>query len=262
MLKSLQVCYLEDNEKLLVKHIANTLGNIELCSHLKGLKAVWQELMTRTISDDGHSIRKGFMSLDEGFALFLGFMENSVRTDLVDREKKKRFKELLCHEKFGLCIYIINGFIVIRPNDFDLHYFAYAMAEKIESAQEASKNERIILDKSVVQKLINAIDTEWDKKIARVAFGACRSRSEIDKLGISSHDIRKLTDHVMAVIQARDDTKVLISMNTYLSTKQKGIVLNIVFVIYRASTEALGSPLVFPTLLFIGPEIYMFSPKS
>ena len=56
MLKSLQVCHLEDNEKLLVNHIANTQGNIELCSHLKGLKAVWQQLMTHTISDDGQSI--------------------------------------------------------------------------------------------------------------------------------------------------------------------------------------------------------------
>jgi len=66
-----------------------------------------------------------------------------------------------------------------------------------------------------VQKLINSIDTEWDKKIARVAFGACRSRSEIDRLGISSHDIKKLTDHVLDVIQSRDDTKVLLFMYIY-----------------------------------------------
>ena len=67
------------------------------------------------------------------------------------------------------------------------------------------------------------MDTEWDKKIPQVAFGACRSRSETDKLGISSHNIRKLTDHVMAVIQGRDDTKVLISMNTYLFAKQREV---------------------------------------
>ena len=77
-------------------------------------------------------------------------------------------------------IYKINGFIVIQPNDFDLHYFAYAMVSKIESTHEASKNHRLILDKSLVQKLINSMDTEWDEKIAQVAFGACHSRSEID----------------------------------------------------------------------------------
>ena len=97
----------------------------------------------------------------------------------MDREKKKRFKELLCREKYGLCIYLINGFIVIQPNDFDLYYFAYAMVSKMESTCEASKNHRLILDISIVQKLINSMDTEWDKKIAQVAFGACRSRSEI-----------------------------------------------------------------------------------
>ena len=64
MLKSLQTCHLDDNEKVLEEHIASTQGNIELCSHLKGLKAVRQELVTCTISDDGHLIRKGFMSCD------------------------------------------------------------------------------------------------------------------------------------------------------------------------------------------------------
>eukprot|EP00794_Sanderia_malayensis_P009595 gene9595-10582_t len=208
ILKSLQTCHSDDIEKLLEKNIANTQGNIEQCSHLKGLKAVWQELITRTTSDDGQPIRKGFMTLDEGFALYLGYTAHSVKTDLLDRDKKKRFKELLCHEKYGLGIYIINGFIVIRPNNFDLHFFACAMMSKMQSDQIANKeNERLILDKSLVQKLINSMDTEWDKKIARVTFGACRSRSEIDKLGISSHDIKKLTDHVMDVIQAKDDTK-------------------------------------------------------
>eukprot|EP00794_Sanderia_malayensis_P002367 gene2368-2728_t len=208
ILKSLQTCHSDDIEKLLEKNIANTQGNIEQCSHLKGLKAVWQELITRTTSDDGQPIRKGFMTLDEGFALYLGYTAHSVKTDLLDRDKKKRFKELLCHEKYGLGIYIINGFIVIRPNNFDLHFFACAMMSKMQSDQIANKeNERLILDKSLVQKLINSMDTEWDKKIARVTFGACRSRSEIDKLGIRSHDIKKLTDHVMDVIQAKDDTK-------------------------------------------------------
>jgi len=72
MLKSLQTCHLDDNEKLLEKHIASTQGNIELCSH----------------SDDRHSIRKGFMSFDEGFALFLGYMQKSVRSDLMDRKEE------------------------------------------------------------------------------------------------------------------------------------------------------------------------------
>ena len=205
-LKSLQTCHSDDIEKLLESNIANTAGNIELCSHLKGLKAVWQELTTRITSDNGQPIRKGFMTFDEGFALYLGYMTNSVKTDLLDRDKKKRFRELLCHEKYGLSVYIMNGFIVIKPNNFDLHYFACAMMSKMQSEQIANK---VILDKSLVQKLINSMDTEWDKKIARVTFGACRSRSEIDKLGISSHDIKKLTDHVMDVIQARDDIKVL-----------------------------------------------------
>ena len=118
-------------------------------------------------------------------------MVNSVKTDLLDRDKKKRVKELLCHEKCGLSVYIMNDFIVIQPNNFDLYYFACAMMSKMQSEQIANKeNQRLILDKSLVQKLINSMDTEWDKKIARVTFRASHSRSEINKLGISSHDTK------------------------------------------------------------------------
>ena len=46
VLKSLQTCHADDIEKLLERNIANTQGNNELCNHLKGLKAVWQELTT------------------------------------------------------------------------------------------------------------------------------------------------------------------------------------------------------------------------
>ena len=84
ILKSLQTCHSDDIEKLLESNIANTQGNIELCSHLKGLKAVWQELTTRMTSDNGQPIRKGFMSFDEGFALYLGFKleDHDIKTEL------------------------------------------------------------------------------------------------------------------------------------------------------------------------------------
>ena len=87
------------------------------------------------MSDDEQPIRKRFMTFDEGFALYLGYMTNSVKTDLLDRDKKKRFRELLCHEKYGLSVYMMNGFIVIKPNNFDLHYFACAMMSKMQSEQ-------------------------------------------------------------------------------------------------------------------------------
>ena len=172
VLKSLQTCHADDIEKLLERNIANTQGNNELCNHLKGLKAVWQELTTHITSDNGQPIRKGFMTFDEGFALYLGYTVNSVETDLLDRDKKKRFKELLCHEKYGLSVYIVNGFIVIQPNNFDFHYFAFAMMSKMQSEKIANEeNQRLILDRSVVQKLINSMDTEWDKKLPELHLG-------------------------------------------------------------------------------------------
>ena len=115
----------------------------------------------------------------------------------------------------------------------------------MQSEQIANKeNQRLILDKSLVQKLINSMDTEWDKKIARVTFGAYHSRSEIDKLGISSHDIKKLTDHVMDVIQARDDIKVLY------------------FYVHDLQNHLTTVLLTFYCSFFDTPELSLFCPSS
>ena len=37
--------------------------------------------------------------------------------------KKKRFRELICHPKYGLCVYIVmDKFILLRSDDIDLEF--------------------------------------------------------------------------------------------------------------------------------------------
>ncbi len=45
----------------------------------------------------------------------------------------------------------------------------------------------------VIQGIISTIDTEWDRKVARVLLCANRTRSEIEMLGIDSQDVVSAT---------------------------------------------------------------------
>ena len=51
------------------------------------------------------------------------------------------------------------------------------------------------------------MDTEWDKNVLRVVLGSSRSNKEINKIGIDSHKIKKLTEYVVSVTQERKNAK-------------------------------------------------------
>ena len=45
--------------------------------------------------------------------------------------------------------------------------------------------------------LLNSMDTEWDKKVARVILGALHSFVELEKLGVTSNTTAALTTQVL-----------------------------------------------------------------
>ena len=45
--------------------------------------------------------------------------------------------------------------------------------------------------------LLNSMDTEWDKKEARVFLGALHSLAELEKLGVTSETTAALTTQVL-----------------------------------------------------------------
>ena len=103
------------------EHIAK-LNLEETRSHLRGLKAVLQMLQGQLPNENGKDTKQSFMDFNEALALF--FSKDTSSLDLGQRHKRKRFKELLCHSKYGLCVYVVmEKFIVLRADDVDLEFF-------------------------------------------------------------------------------------------------------------------------------------------
>ena len=63
------------------------------------------------------------------------------------------------------------------------------------------------------------MDSEWDKNILRVVVIASqRSRNELEQLNFNCHDIRMLTDQVVALIEEREQAKIAATdMHDYIA---------------------------------------------
>ena len=174
ILKSLQTCYLKDNMKVLDEHIAK-LNLEETLSHLRGLKAVLQMLQGQLPNEkNGKDTKQSFMDFNEAFALFLSYSKDTSSLDLGQRHKRKRFKELLCHPKYGLCVYVVmEKFIVLRADDVDLEFFFEELTKSIHyDFKSVDENSRLTLNSELVENIINSMDSEWDKNIVRVILGS------------------------------------------------------------------------------------------
>ncbi len=68
--------------------------------------------------------------------------------------------------------------IVLHPDSYDLANFL-DMISKIGLANQES-----MLDAQKLKSLMDTMDTEWDRKVARVFLSANRSRARLEELGI------------------------------------------------------------------------------
>ena len=59
----------------------------------------------------------------------------------------------------------------------------------------------------MIQGIISTVDTEWDRKVARVLLCANRTRSEIEMLGINSQHVVSATKKVLDTATKWEDTK-------------------------------------------------------
>ena len=82
-------------------------------NHLKGLQAILEMLLVEVRCVNDYNVRQSYMSLEEAFAMYLSYYEDIVQKSIKSREKRKCFKELLCHDKYGLCLYVIKEHFVI-----------------------------------------------------------------------------------------------------------------------------------------------------
>ena len=104
--KSLQNCRIGENLDVInsfIKQYTNNQTHSELLFHLQGLKAIL-EILLADIPHGNRTVRLSFMTFDEGFSLFASYNLKSSIMQLSSKDGRKRFKELLCHPRYGLCI--------------------------------------------------------------------------------------------------------------------------------------------------------------
>ena len=131
---------------------------------------------------------------------------------LSSKDERKRFKELLCHPRYGLCIYITENqcnkkFIVLRPDEFDLELFLEKFCDTDNEATN-SDQDQLVIDNEFVEKILVNMDTEWDKNIVRVLLSLNRSRAELDELGIESDHIVSKRQEIQMVLEERSRAEV------------------------------------------------------
>ena len=117
----------------------------------------------------------------------------------------------LPHEKYGLAIYIVRiellnkRILLLRPAEFELEFFLQELTSETEiygTTGLCSKGQsKIEINRENVDMLLNSMDTEYDKNVARVILSAGRSRAQIDELGINADNIVSLSEKVALVGQ-------------------------------------------------------------
>ena len=218
IVRSLQSCSLGAVEELLTSKI-DVIDELrcpsETVTHknnLQGLRAVLQELLC-TENINNRSVHHSFMVFDEAFALFSSFLPNQTFEYLQDPNLRKFFKEILCHPRHGLPVYVItNEFILLRSHDVNLQKFIKDLFTMIKHKVHS----RLQLSRSLIQNMLNSMDSEWDKKVMKVLIGATHTKGELTTFSIGLR-INKYTDFVFSNVEKRvereNEAKYLVTHN-------------------------------------------------
>ena len=84
---------------------------------------------------------------------------------------------------------------MLRPDSFGIEVFLNVICPGDDDTEEGSV-EKMVLDTEAVQGIMSTVDTEWDRKVARVILSANRTRSQISKLGIDVDKVKTETNKV------------------------------------------------------------------
>ena len=215
VLKSLQSCKLSENLPVLESKIKKISPDSSFAEPLRGLRAILDCLLAKANYADGSTRIVSYIDFEEAFNLYKSYSSlPHGGVNIKTRDQRKRFKELLLHPEFGLCVYVIsfksNQWIVLRPDDLDLEEFFLELIHKDDDIQ----TNRFELNKENFQNLYKALDTEWDRKVLRVVLGANRSRSELDSLGIDSdsicHDEQSVFDYIRELVQIEKESESIV----------------------------------------------------
>lgn len=144
------------------------------------------------MAKDGKEYDWRFVEFNEPVEIFLAFQNKAPQ--FINRDKNKLTYALL-HQDWGLCVYIIyvkslnKKFIVLRQGSYGIKVFLHVVCSD-KAVTEGRVVENTSFDREKVQEILNRVDTEWDRKVARVSLSSNRSRSQIHDLGTDYDNVK------------------------------------------------------------------------
>jgi hypothetical protein len=205
---SLQQCELGGLPFLLNYHYteAKKSNNEKKQKKIQGLLEIHNHLLLKP--DDNSAEYIGYIDFDIAHELYCGHQEQHI--------EKKDFRDILLHSKYGLCVYVANflqfnkRYVILKTQTLDLPSFIADINNMfnrdIHDASTQAGKIRLDLDKAGLKRLLDSMDSEWDKKCAKVILAANRSRREIEELGLLPDAVVNNVKQVKNVIEKIEET--------------------------------------------------------
>lgn len=157
---------------------------------LEGLLYILRQLLA---SYDG-SIAFGYLPYNDAYGIFCGFMEREVEA--------KEFRNHLLHEEYGLCVYVIkvldNRDIILQNDTVAIDKFLLEL-DQLLSKDKADTFSRFDLNVESLKRVLQSMDSEYDKSVLKAMIFATASRKKIQELGIKpDHAVNLLNKVVTA----------------------------------------------------------------
>ena len=184
---------MENNLTILNQQIDKCINEKAKLRHLQGMRAVLEYLLVYIPCEGGIYKRNSFITINDAYELYKGHQTDYI-PGYDTRLDKKHFKEQLCHPQHVLGVYIINdpniqeSYILLKSEGVDIASFINTLLRK------PLEFERLELNIETVQSIIMSLDTEWDKKAAKVLLCANKSLRQIEALGIDPTKVQQMVD--------------------------------------------------------------------
>ena len=171
---SLQSCKACENEEkiegLIVFYRKNTLK----CRILDGLLYILRQLLASY--DGGKAF--GYLPYSEAHGIFCGFMERET--------EDKEFRDHLLNEEYGLCVFVTTvlntRYIILQNETVDTGKFLLELEYLL--SKEQDNFSRFDLNAGSLKRVLQSMDTEYDKTVLKAMIFASASRKKVYELGI------------------------------------------------------------------------------
>lgn len=185
-------------------------------SKVAGLIHVLDELTA--VESDHRKKSKGILKFQDGYELFCSaYGKDEIIPD------RYTFRDTLLSEELGLPIVIFttrnNGisFIMLNSDNWNIA----GLFDAIIFDDDYEQSCRFDLDAQSLKKIMDSMDTEYDKSVVRAILACSSSRSELYDLGLKLDTAIKNLEHVLAVSDEVDNALVAGKDMTVLSLRAK-----------------------------------------